>query len=65
MAAPLALRVLVVEPEDDRFAALEALLAALDVPAVTTERARTREEALAALRAGGVDVCLAPSEPGP
>jgi PAS domain S-box-containing protein len=59
------LRVLVVEPDDARYEALASVLAGLGGLAVETERARTQEEALGALRAGRVDVCLAPSEPGP
>lgn len=60
-----ALRVLLVEPDDGRYTALAHVLAGLDALTVTTERARTQDEALRALRAGRVDVCFAPSEHGP
>jgi PAS domain S-box-containing protein len=63
MAPPL--RVLVVEPDDGRYDALARVLAGLGGLAVAAERARTQDEALGALRAGRVDVCLAPAAPGP
>jgi PAS domain S-box-containing protein len=59
------LRVLVVEPDDGRYEALAAALAAGDAVAVKVEWARTPDDALGALRAGRADVCIAPSGPGP
>ncbi len=64
MEADVSLRVLVVEPDDARYAALRE---ALDAPTslhVRATRARTVQGAYEALRAGRVDVCLAPSKEG-
>ncbi|HLT46575.1 MAG TPA: PAS domain-containing protein [Rubricoccaceae bacterium] len=58
------LRVLAVEPDDARYGALAEALAEVEALDVAVERARTRDEALGALRAGRADVCLAPSHPG-
>lgn len=65
METDVTLRVLVVEPDDARYAHLSDALEALRSIDVHVERARDAEAAHEALRSSRVDVCLAPSKEGP